>query len=209
MPHVELVAGLGNPGPQYAETRHNAGFWFVDALAAREGEVFRANPRFFGETCEVRLEGRRVRLLKPDTYMNRSGQSLAAIARFYRCPVESILVVHDEIDLPPGTVKLKRGGGHGGHNGLRDIVSALGSRDFARLRIGVGHPGSADDVVDYVLHRPSRDDAKSIVASIEEAMGQLPRILAGDLQGAMNALHRRSPRPDRSAADQETSPRQD
>ncbi|WP_018232590.1 aminoacyl-tRNA hydrolase [Thioalkalivibrio thiocyanodenitrificans] len=185
---VQLVAGLGNPGPRYTETRHNAGFWFVDALARQHGADLRLENRFAGEVARIVLDGRETRLLKPQTFMNRSGQSLKLLAGFYRIPVEAILVVHDEIDLPPGEVRLKRGGGHGGHNGLRDIMAHLG-RDFLRLRIGVGHPGYKDEVVDYVLHRPSRDEEAGIRESIDRALAVMPEVVAGELERAMHQLH--------------------
>lgn len=185
---VQLVAGLGNPGPRYSETRHNAGFWFVDALARRHGGGFRPEGKFAGEVTRVRLDGCETWLLKPQTFMNRSGQSLKLLSAFYRIPVESILVVHDEIDLPPGEVRLKRGGGHGGHNGLRDIIAHLG-RDFLRLRIGVGHPGHKDQVVDYVLNRPARDEAAAMLESIDRALDVMPDVAAGALERAMHKLH--------------------
>jgi PTH1 family peptidyl-tRNA hydrolase len=186
---IRLIVGLGNPGAEYQETRHNAGFWFIDELARRFGITLRPEPRFHGETARATLEGSDVRLLTPGTYMNHSGRAVAAFAGFFRIPVTSMLVVHDEIDLPPGTVRLKKGGGHGGHNGLRDIIAALGNRDFFRLRLGVGHPGSKDDVVDYVLRKPSRDDRRRVEEGIDRALDALPDILAGHSQKAMNMLH--------------------
>jgi len=185
---VQLVAGLGNPGPKYTETRHNAGFWFVDALARRHGGSFRQENKFAGETARITLDGREVWLLKPQTFMNRSGQSVKLLASFYKVPVEAILVVHDEIDLPPGDVRLKRGGGHGGHNGLRDIMAHLG-KEFLRLRLGVGHPGHKDQVVDYVLQRPSRDDEADILRSIDQGLDVMPEVVAGELERAMHKLH--------------------
>jgi peptidyl-tRNA hydrolase, PTH1 family len=185
---VQLVAGLGNPGPRYTETRHNAGFWFVDALARRHGGGLRQENKFAGEVARITLGGRDVWLLKPQTFMNRSGQSLKLLAAFYRVPVEAILVVHDEIDLPPGEARLKRGGGHGGHNGLRDIMAHLGG-NFLRLRLGVGHPGHKDQVVDYVLHRPSREDEAQILGSIDRALDVMPEVVAGELERAMHKLH--------------------
>ena len=187
---VQLVAGLGNPGPRYTETRHNAGFWFVDALARRHGGAFRPESKFAGETARIRLGDRELWLLKPQTYMNRSGRSVKLLSAFYKVPAEAILVVHDEIDLPPGDVRLKRGGGHGGHNGLRDIMSHLGG-DFLRLRIGVGHPGHKDQVVDYVLQRPSRDDEAQIRQAIDRALDVMPETAAGELERAMHKLHSR------------------
>lgn len=185
-----LIVGLGNPGPTYERTRHNAGFWFVDELARRHGSAFRIEPKFFGETSRLSLNGREYWLLKPATFMNRSGQAVVSMAGFYKVPPESILVVHDEIDLPPGTVRLKRGGGHGGHNGLRDLIARLGG-GFARLRIGVGHPGSSDQVVDYVLNRPSKQDEELILKAIDEAADAFPLIVEGGFEKAMHRLHSR------------------
>ncbi|MEJ2509233.1 MAG: aminoacyl-tRNA hydrolase [Gammaproteobacteria bacterium] len=187
--NIELIVGLGNPGPKYERTRHNAGFWFVDAIA--DGASFRAESKFHGQLAKARLDGHEVWLLKPDTYMNRSGQAVAALARFYKIPAENILVAHDELDLDPGVVRLKQGGGHGGHNGLRDMVDHLGGNGFLRLRIGIGHPGTAREVVDYVLTRPSVADREAIEGAIDAARAALPLVLAGDLPRAMNQLHSR------------------
>ncbi len=192
MASIQLIVGLGNPGPDYDRTRHNAGFWFVDALARQRGVSLRHENKFHGEAERIQLDGHECRLLKPLTYMNRSGQSVSALARFYRIPPESILVVHDELDLPVGTARLKTGGGHGGHNGLRDIISALGGNGFMRLRLGVGHPGHKDQVVDYVLKKPSREDERLIEESIDDALGVVPQLLAGEIERAMHQLH--SPR---------------
>ncbi len=192
---IALLVGLGNPGARYRETRHNAGFWLADEVARRAGLAFRASARFAGELCEGLVEGRRVRLLKPGTYMNESGRAVAALARFYRLPAEAILVAHDDIDLPPGVVRLKRGGGDGGHKGLRDIIPRLGSRAFLRLRIGVGHPGASEAVVGYVLHPPAAEERALIEEAIEQALAVLPEILAGEEARAMNVLNRRAPPP--------------
>ena len=186
---ILLIAGLGNPGTQYTETRHNAGSWFVDLLARRHGGVFRNETRFHGETCRIGLGGRDCRLLKPTTFMNRSGQAVSSLAGYFRIPPEQILIAHDELDLPPGTVRLKKGGGHAGHNGLRDMISALGGRDFWRLRIGIDHPGDSRQVVNYVLGRPSRDDAAAIEDAVDRAADTLPEILSGEFQKAMHRLH--------------------
>ncbi|HHH39113.1 MAG TPA: aminoacyl-tRNA hydrolase [Sedimenticola sp.] len=186
---MKLIAGLGNPGPRYQDTRHNAGFWFVDLLARRHGGNFRRETRFHGESCRIRAHGRECWLLKPDTFMNRSGQSVSSLARYFRIPPEEILVAHDELDLPAGAVRLKKGGGHAGHNGLRDIMAALGSREFWRLRIGIDRPADSRQVVDYVLGRPSRRDAEAIEAVLEAAADALPEILEGKFQRAMNRLH--------------------
>ena len=188
---VKLIAGLGNPGAKYSETRHNAGFWFVEALAQQYGARFLPEKRFHGEVAKVDVGGNRIWLLKPATFMNRSGQSLRSLADFYRLEAENILVVHDEIDLDAGTVRLKSGGGHGGHNGLRDIIAQLGGRDFHRLRIGVGHPGDRDQVVDYVLHRPGSDDRRMIDDAITAALRVMPKVAAGEWEKAMHELHSR------------------
>ena len=189
---IRLLVGLGNPGSKYAATRHNAGFWFVDAVAARYQAELRANGRFFADTAEVRVDGDSLRLLKPTTYMNESGRAVAAAVRYFRLPLDSVLVVHDEIDLPPGAIRLKRGGGHGGHNGLRDVIPALGSPDFARLRVGVGHPGSKDAVTGYVLNRATAEEQALIDDALARALDQIEVIVSGDLERAMNVLHRKS-----------------
>ena len=187
----QLVVGLGNPGRKYEETRHNAGFWFADRLAARLGAAFRPERRFSLEACDAGTPAGRVRLVKPTTYMNRSGQPVGAIAEYFRIGPEAILVVHDELDLPAGTTRLKEGGGHGGHNGLRDVAAHLGSRDFVRIRLGIGRPGAGMDPVDYVLQRPGKEDRDLIDGAIEQALAWSSAILAGDLQRAMKALHTR------------------
>lgn len=162
------IAGLGNPGPEYEQTRHNAGFWFVDVLAQRHHGSFRREAKFQGLLARVRIAGAEVLLFKPMTFMNRSGQAVSALCQFYRIPPAQLLVAHDDLDLPPGTVRLKLGGGHGGHNGLRDIHKPLGP-DYRRLRVGIGHPGDRSLVLDYVLSRPSRADEDAIRRGIEEA----------------------------------------
>ena len=186
---LKVIAGLGNPGPKYTETRHNAGFWFVDELAKKFHGDFRAEKKFFGEVAKINIEGRDIWLLKPDTFMNRSGQAVKALLSFYRYAPEQLLVAHDEIDLPPGTTKLKTAGGHGGHNGLRDIINQCASKDFHRLRIGVGHPGSKDQVVDYVLHNASKDERIDIDNDIAAAVAVMPELAQGDMEKAMHRLH--------------------
>lgn len=188
---VQLIVGLGNPGPKYAQTRHNVGFLFVDELARSKGATFRPEAKFHGEVCKLHLDGRELWLLKPNTFMNRSGQAVAALARFYKIPPEAILVVHDELDIPAGQLRLKKGGGHGGHNGLRDIIGQLGSREFLRLRIGIDHPGHASEVSNYVLSKAGPDERICTEAAVDEALRALPQIIDGDLQAAMNRLHRR------------------
>ncbi len=186
---LKVIVGLGNPGSKYSETRHNAGFWFVDEVARKYSATLRQEKKFHGEVAKISLAGKDIWLLKPDTYMNGSGLSVKSLLSFYRITAEQLLVAHDEIDLPPGTTKLKLSGGHGGHNGLRDIISQLGSKDFHRLRIGVGHPGSKDQVVDYVLHNASRDDRISIDNDIDAAVSIVPDLAAGALEQAMQTLH--------------------
>ncbi|MEX0731056.1 MAG: aminoacyl-tRNA hydrolase [Aquisalimonadaceae bacterium] len=186
---IQLIVGLGNPGEQYTWTRHNAGFWFVDELARRYGGSFRPERRFAGNTARIMVDGREVHLLKPMTFMNRSGAVVGPLARFFKIPVEAVLVAHDELDLPPGTARLKRGGGHGGHNGLRDVALVMGSREYLRLRIGIGHPGSASQVTPWVLGRPAPDDRVAIERAVDAAADVTPLVLAGDLERAMNQLH--------------------
>jgi PTH1 family peptidyl-tRNA hydrolase len=188
---IALIAGLGNPGPEYELTRHNVGFWLVDELARRHGGVFRREPKFHGELCRVTITGHDVRLLKPLTFMNRSGQSVAATARFFKFPAASILVVHDDLDLPVGSVRLKREGGHGGHNGLRDIIGVLGTRDFPRVRLGVGHPGHKERVTGHVLGRPPREEEESLRAAVARAADAVPDLLDGQFEKAMQRLHSR------------------
>lgn len=185
---ISLIVGLGNPGSKYEQTRHNAGFWFVEELARLKGAHFRPESKFSGEVCKVVLEGRDVWLLKPDTFMNRSGLAVNRLASFYKIPVEQILVAHDELDLEPGTARLKTAGGHGGHNGLRDIIAHLG-KEFHRLRIGIGHPGHRDQVTDYVLHRASQDEQISIENSIDDALRVLPLLAEGSWEKAVHRLH--------------------
>jgi len=186
---LKVIVGLGNPGPKYTETRHNAGFWFIDEVARKYAAMLRPDKKFHGEVAKMTLQGKDIWLLKPDTFMNRSGLAVHSLLSFYRITADQLLVAHDEIDLPPGTAKLKTAGGHGGHNGLRDIISQLGTKDFHRLRIGVGHPGSKDQVVDYVLHNASRDDRILIDRDIDDAVSVLPDLASGELERAMQTLH--------------------
>jgi PTH1 family peptidyl-tRNA hydrolase len=186
---IKLLVGLGNPGSQYDKTRHNAGFWFLDELASRSGMSFRDEGRFQGAAAKLERKGGVIYLLKPLTYMNRSGQSVAALTKYFKIEPEEILVAHDELDLPPGQVRLKRGGGHGGHNGLRDLISSLGSAEFFRLRLGIGHPGDRAAVVKYVLSEPSRVDEGLVHEAITKALDFLPDILDGNVSAAMNRLH--------------------
>lgn len=190
MTAVQLIVGLGNPGPEYEQTRHNAGALFVEQLARQNGVSLAAERKFFGLTGRFEHAGRDVRLLIPTTYMNRSGQSVAALAGFYRIPLQAILVAHDELDLAPGTARLKNGGGHGGHNGLRDIIAQMGNQNtFYRLRLGIGHPGDSSKVSGFVLGRAPRSEQEKLDQSIDFALDTLPDILAGNWQQAMQRLH--------------------
>ncbi len=186
--NIDLIVGLGNPGPQYEQTRHNAGFWFVEEIARLKGAQFRPESKFSGDICKVTLEGRDIWLLKPDTFMNRSGLAVQKLASFYKISTENILVAHDELDLDPGTARLKSAGGHGGHNGLRDIIAQMG-KEFHRLRIAIGHPGHRDQVSDYVLHRASKDEQISIENSIDDALRVLPLLAEGSWEKAVHRLH--------------------
>lgn len=192
---LEAIAGLGNPGPRYEDTRHNAGFWFADALARQCRAQLREDGRAQGELARIELAGRQQWLLKPATWMNHSGRSVASLVNYYRLEPGQVLVAYDDLDLPPGTVRLKQGGGHGGHNGLRDITSALNSPDFLRLRIGIGHPGHRDLVTPWVLSRATPADREAILDAIERALEAMPLIAAGDLPEAMKRLHTRDPVP--------------
>lgn len=187
---VELIVGLGNPGSTYQRTRHNAGADFVLALANSLNVPIKQEGKFFGGTALVQIEGQAVRLLIPSTFMNLSGKSVAAIAHFYKVPTNRILIAHDELDLSPGTARFKKGGGHGGHNGLRDTVQCLGNnKDFARLRIGIGHPGNAKQVADYVLKKAPTKEQDLINNSIDDAMRHLALAVTGQWERAMTALH--------------------
>lgn len=189
MAAIQLLAGLGNPGAKYEQTRHNAGFWFVDEVARQVNACFKSDSKYKSEIARCEIAGTDCRLQKPMDFMNRSGLPVASLAAFYQIPRSGILIVHDDLDLPPGTVKLKRGGGHGGHNGLRDLIPHLGGNDFLRLRIGIGHPGHRDDVVGYVLKNASSEDRAAIDRAIDEALKVLPDIVAGNLDKAMKTLH--------------------
>jgi len=187
--HIRLIVGLGNPGEKYEKTRHNAGFRWVDAIASARNASWKKETRFSGWTTKVQESGHEFALLKPSTYMNESGRSVSAYLRFFRIEPAQMLVVHDELDLLPGTVKLKKGGGTGGHNGLTDIVEALDTKDFWRLRIGIGHPGDKDLVADYVLARARRAEQDAIDPAFERSLDLLPRLAAGRMQDAMTWLH--------------------
>ncbi|MCH8553012.1 MAG: aminoacyl-tRNA hydrolase [Natronospirillum sp.] len=187
---IKLVVGLGNPGDQYAGTRHNAGFAYVDALARANGGQWRSDRKLAADSCEVQLGLQKVTLLKPMTFMNRSGRSVAALAGFYKWAPEDILVAHDELDLPAGVARFKRAGGHGGHNGLRDIIAQLGNqKEFYRVRIGISHPGQARDVVNYVLSRAAPNEQTLTEAAIDAAVAETALAVEGHWEKAMNRLH--------------------
>lgn len=187
--NFRLLVGLGNPGADYVDTRHNAGFWLIDLIVADRGLSFRFEKRFNADECKLKVDGRDVFLQKPQTFMNRSGQSVAALARYYKIAPAEILVMHDELDLPAGTNRIKRAGGHGGHNGLRDVINHLGSHDFFRIRVGIGHPGDSSQVLNYVLHKPSATELAAIEAANRETLAALPLLLEGRVDKAMQALH--------------------
>ncbi len=194
MAGLRLIVGLGNPGPEYAKTRHNAGFWFIDALAERAGVRFGLESNLFGETAKIDIAGQTIWLLKPATFMNLCGKSVTAALRYWKIEPEQALLAHDELDLPPGTARLKFDGGHGGQNGLRDTVRLLGHGGFHRLRIGIGHPGHKDRVTPWVLGRPGSDDEVMILRAIDDAMDVMPLAVDGNFMEAMTRLH--TPRPD-------------
>jgi PTH1 family peptidyl-tRNA hydrolase len=185
---IRIVAGLGNPEEKYERTLHNAGFWFVDALAQKYGGNFRYEKKFDADYCRINLHGENVWLVKPQSFMNLSGGPIRAMLDYYRLRVAELLVAHDEIDLPPGTVRLKQGGGHGGHNGLRDIIRHCGA-EFVRLRLGVGHPGEKSQVTNYVLKRGSSDVESALEKNIEQAIEVMPLLLNDGLNAAMKQLH--------------------
>ncbi len=189
MSEIKLIVGLGNPGREYEATRHNAGFWWVDELVRAHSASFRADSKFHGLVARATLHGHEVHLLKPQTFMNVSGRSVGAVAQFYKIVPEQILVVHDELDLPPGSAKLKLGGGHGGHNGLKDIIAHLGTKEFWRLRVGIGHPGDRAEVVNYVLNAPRKEEQALIEEAMQRAQDVAPLIIEGKLEAAMLKLH--------------------
>jgi len=190
MTGIRLIVGLGNPGQAYEGTRHNAGAFFIAELARRAGVTLATESKFFGQMARVSVADSDLRLLVPSTFMNESGKSVAAAANFFRIPSDEILIAHDELDIPPGQARFKQGGGHGGHNGLRDVIPALGGKqNFHRLRIGIGHPGHASKVSGYVLAKPSAGDKQAIDQIIDEAVDALPLLLKGDAVKAMTQLH--------------------
>lgn len=189
MSGIRLFVGLGNPGSEYASTRHNAGFWWIDEVARASGARLNVESKFFGLAGRLKSGAHEAWLLEPSTFMNASGRAVAALARFYKIAPEEILVIHDELDLPPGVAKLKQGGGHGGHNGLKDIAAQLGTPNFWRLRLGIGHPGEKSAVVNYVLHTPSRDEAALIEDNIHTSAHLVDMLLEGKFEAAMLKLH--------------------
>lgn len=189
----QLIVGLGNPGPDYAHTRHNAGFWCIDRLARKYACRFRSETRFAGDLARLSDGDLDCWLLKPATFMNHSGRAVQALLSFYKLDIEQTLVLHDDIDLPPGTVRLKTGGGHGGHNGLRDLIQQTGSNAFSRVRIGVGHPGHRDRVIDSVLGRAGAGEQRLIDEAIDDVLALMPDILRGRMQKAMTVLHTVAP----------------
>jgi PTH1 family peptidyl-tRNA hydrolase len=194
MTGIRLIAGLGNPGPEYLRNRHNAGFWFADVLATDAGVRFAQEKRVQAEACRVAIGGEQVRVIKPGTFMNESGHAVVAALNYWKLAPEELLVVHDDLDLPPGTARLKFDGGHGGQNGIRHIMAQLGHGRFHRLRIGIGHPGDRDRVTPWVLGNPDAADEDAMVDSIARARNVLPLIVAGDFNEAMKRLNTREVR---------------
>lgn len=189
MTTIRLIVGLGNPGREYETTRHNVGFWWVDELAGKDSLSFRAEAKFHGLAVRGQLGGHEIYLLKPQTFMNLSGRAVAALAQFYKILPSEILVVHDELDLQPGIARLKMGGSHGGHNGLKDIIAQLGTKDFWRLRLGIGHPGDRAEVVNYVLNDPRREERELIEEAMQQSLHVAPLVIEGKMEAAMLKLH--------------------
>lgn len=188
---IKLIVGLGNPGEHYLKTRHNAGFLFIDALCRQTGVSLKADKSCFGRSAKTTINGMQVRLITPDTFMNLSGKSVVAACSYYKIELSEVLVVHDELDLDVGVARLKLGGGHGGNNGLRDIIQKTASNDFARLRLGIGHPGVGRDVSGYVLKAPNKDDQAKLDNAMHESLRVIEAIVSGDFGRAMNELHTR------------------
>ena len=191
---IQLIVGLGNIGQEYAQTRHNAGWWMLDEVAATWGASFREDKKYYAEVAKANTPQGEVWLMKPSTYMNKSGQAVGALANFFKIPVSDLLVLHDELDIPPGHVRLKKGGGNGGHNGLKDIQAKMGSADFWRVRLGIGHPGDRNLVSGFVLNKPSRDDREAIDDAIWRTRCEINDILSGDMEAAMRVLHSNNPK---------------
>ena len=190
---IKLFVGLGNPGPEYASTRHNAGFWWIEQIARRLNATLAQERADKGLMARASVAGQSVWLLEPQTFMNLSGKSVASVARFFKITPEEVLVVHDELDLAPGEVKLKKGGGHAGHNGLRDIHAQLGSADYWRLRVGIGHPGNKNEVANWVLKKPSPDDRIAIAQALDRSLKALPQLIAGEMDKATALIHTSKP----------------
>lgn len=186
---IKMIVGLGNPGSEYEQTRHNAGFWFIDELAWQYKATLKEEKKFFGSVARISISGSDLWLLKPSTFMNRSGQAVAALAQFYKIKPEEILVIHDELDIPCGRIKFKLGGGNGGHNGLKDIQARLGTPDFYRLRLGIDHLGDRNLVVGYVLNKPSPEHRQQIDEAINKSLKAVPMLLAGEWEEAVRFLH--------------------
>ena len=191
---IQLIVGLGNIGQEYAQTRHNAGWWMLDELAATWGASFREDKKYYAEVAKANTPQGEVWLMKPSTYMNKSGQAVGALANFFKIPVSDLLVLHDELDIPTGHMRLKKGGGNGGHNGLKDIQAKMGSADFWRVRLGIGHPGDRNLVSGFVLNKPSRDDREAIDDAIWRTRCEINDILSGDMEAAMRVLHSNNPK---------------
>ena len=185
---IQLIIGLGNPGDKYSKTRHNAGFWFIDALGDKYGASFKSESKFSGEVAKITIDDNSIWLLKPSTFMNRSGIAAHQISKFYKIPANNILVAYDELDLPIGTARIKQAGGHGGHNGLRDLHAQI-TKEYLRLRLGIGHPGDSKKVADYVLSRPKQNDEIEINNAIDRSLEVIPDVISGNIQKAMNNLH--------------------
>ena len=199
---MRLIVGLGNPGSEYAETRHNAGFWFCERLARELGTSFARESRYHGFVAKARVAGADLWLLMPQTFMNRSGQSVQALAHFYRIEPGEMLVVHDELDIPPGQLRLKYGGGLGGHNGLKDITGHLGTQDYWRLRVGIGHPGDRNDVINYVLKPPRREEREEIDAALDRALLAWPTLAKGEFNAATQKINTKPAPPKQIEKDQ-------
>ncbi len=199
---MRLIVGLGNPGSDYAETRHNAGFWFCERLARELGTSFARESRYHGFVAKARVAGADLWLLMPQTFMNRSGQAVQALAHFYRIEPGEMLVVHDELDIPPGQLRLKYGGGLGGHNGLKDITGHLGTQDYWRLRVGIGHPGDRNDVINYVLKPPRREEREEIDAALDRALLAWPTLAKGEFNAATQKINTKPAPPKQIEKDQ-------
>ena len=184
-----LIVGLGNPGAEYSQTRHNAGFWFVDALALEQGATWSAQGKLFGSTAQLTIDGEKIILFKPSTFMNESGKAVRAALQFYKIEPAEMLVAHDELDIACGRIKFKLGGGNGGHNGLKDMQARLGTPNFYRLRLGIDHPGDKNLVVGYVLNKPSAQERQQIDEAISKSLQSMPIIMAGEFEEAMRTLH--------------------